>query len=30
MDVFAEANRFLQLDRHYRLRIIGTVPGQFA
>jgi transcriptional regulator GlxA family with amidase domain len=27
MDVFAEANRFLPPDRHYHLRILGTVPG---
>jgi len=28
MDVFAEANRFLAPERHYRLRLIGTVPGR--
>jgi len=27
MDVFAEANRFLQSEEHYHLRVIGTVPG---
>lgn len=27
MDVFAEANRFLTPERHYRLRVVGTVPG---
>lgn len=30
MDVFAEANRFLPPEQHYRLRIVGTVPGPFA
>lgn len=30
MDVFTEANRFLKPDDHYHLRIVGTVPGQFA
>jgi transcriptional regulator GlxA family with amidase domain len=30
MDVFAEANRFLGPEQHYDLRVVGTVPGQFA
>lgn len=30
MDVFAEANRFLPPERHYQLRILGTVPGALA
>jgi transcriptional regulator GlxA family with amidase domain len=27
MDVFAEANRFLAPDRHYRLSVVGTAQG---
>jgi transcriptional regulator GlxA family with amidase domain len=30
MDVFAEANRFLPPDRHYRLSVLGTVAGPVA
>lgn len=30
MDVFAEANRFLPPDRHYRLQLIGTEAGPFG
>jgi transcriptional regulator GlxA family with amidase domain len=30
MDVFAEANRFLNPEQHYQLRLIGTVAGPFA
>lgn len=27
MDVFAEANRFLPPDKHYRMKVLGTKPG---
>jgi transcriptional regulator GlxA family with amidase domain len=27
MDVFAEANRFLEKPNHYQLRVLGTEPG---
>lgn len=27
MDVFAEANRFLKPEHHYKLRVVGTVSG---
>lgn len=30
MDVFAEANRFLESGQHYRLSVIGTEPGPIA
>ena len=30
LDVFAEANRFLAPRDHYRMRVLGTVPGPVA